>query len=188
MELDERVSERLKNEFDNRLRLRWSHQENCWHLEQQFNKGFHISRRGSEDSESDEMIRAREGYLQIMAIQNGDRMPCPRCKRQVPVPVNEMANVNCACGNKMIVGYYDLNSEALFEHLRKMDPLKDHRNALREKIAATNAKVWEEAQNKPSKLAEEYVTQAMSVKDFGIDMVGHTGKERMWEDAPKHKV
>lgn len=187
MELDARVSERLNSEFDDRLRIRWSHEEQAWHLEQRFAKGFHVSQKGQRDEESDEMVRRREGYLLIMSIQPGDRMKCKGCSKQLKVPMNQISSITCECGSKHIVGFYALDSEALFEHLRRMDPLKDHRNGTREKIAENNAKVWEAAQNRPSQLATEYVTQAMSVKEFGMDMVGYTGKEKAWNNAPISK-
>ncbi len=179
------IHERLKDEFNDRLRLRWSGKEKNWHVEQKFARGYHPSRRANDDDESDEMIRAREGYLQICTVQPGDHMRCERCNYTINVPVNEFRMIQCeqcqlmGWQTKYVVGFFDLDSEHLLDHLRRLDPLRSASNKIREKIAENNKKLYEKEQNRPSELAEAYV------KDMSNDLFGiaHQGSTKVMEGS-----
>lgn len=56
--------------FDPALRLRWSDSQMLWHLERKIAKGKPVETLRT-DSESDEVIRAREGYLLVASVPPG---------------------------------------------------------------------------------------------------------------------
>lgn len=116
---------RLESEFRGRYRLRWSNQRGEWLIEEKLQRGEFGS--FSLDEESDVFIRMRDGYGLVCTIRTGDRMPCPRCRTTLPVPVKEFAEVVCGfCkqqGRKAttIAGFFPLNDDLIY-HLRRINP------------------------------------------------------------------
>lgn len=81
------------------------------------------------DEGRDDLIQARDGYLGVMEITPGDRMPCPRCHYTLQVPVFETWDMRCpycrlmGYQTRVVAGYWPLN-DRLIEHLQKIDPLR----------------------------------------------------------------
>lgn len=119
--------DRLRSTFNDRLRIRWSTTEKCFHIEQKVGRA--VVAPIFIDESRDDLIRARDGYHPVMTIQPGDRMPCPECHYQLRVPVMDTADLPCPyCRLKgrttrVVAGYWPLN-DLLIDHLRKIDPLR----------------------------------------------------------------
>ena len=149
-------------------RVRWSLSSHNWQLEQQCGRGalapFRI------DPADDSLIRARDGYWQVMTFQPGDRMACPavitrnplqRCGWTMSVPHRKSAEATCANCRKqrrdgrVFAAYWPFD-ELLLDHLRYTDPLRD--GTRRQRVAS-------DARNQ----------QLMTPKpvDAGIDAVDH---------------
>lgn len=132
---------RLASVFDNRLRIRWSDREGCFHIEQRVGRATIAP--VFIDSTRDDLIRARDGFHPIMTVQPGDRMPCPECHYQLHVPVMDTWDMRCPyCETKgrstrVVAGYWPLN-DLLIEHLRKIDPLRGASTELAEEADRHN--------------------------------------------------
>jgi hypothetical protein len=74
------------------------------------------------------LIRAKEGYWQVMFFQPGDRMACPRCGSTLKVAVCETAESFCqqckrnGFDGRVMAGYWPFD-ERLLEELRQTNPL-----------------------------------------------------------------
>ena len=174
--------ERLQSVFDGRLRIRWSNALNEYHIEQRVARGIiNFPPALSED----ETIRLQDGYIHIMSIRNGDRMPCPKCQRTLRVPVREIRELSCATckaskvEHRVAAGFFPLD-DTLITHLQSIDPLKGMSKALRNKIDAHNESFT--ASQRQAVLDHAY---SRGAEDFariaGIPSVGFTGKETMWD-------
>lgn len=116
-------------------RIRWSLKDSNWHIEQRIIgesiPPFDIS------PEDDTLIRFRDGCWRVMAIQPGDRMPCPGiiqkrprqvCGFSLNVPHRVTREVVCPiCRSKgrdgrTIATFWPFD-ECLIEHLRRGNPL-----------------------------------------------------------------
>jgi len=132
---------RLESEFRGRYRLRWSNQRGEWLIEEKLQRGEFGS--FSLDEESDVFIRMRDGYGLVCTIRTGDRMPCPRCRTTLLVPVKEFAEVVCGfCkqqGRKAttIAGFFPLNDDLIY-HLRRINPDTPWHETLVAEIDAQN--------------------------------------------------
>jgi hypothetical protein len=170
---------RLQDEFNGRLRVRWSVARQEWHIEQRVGRAALPPFRISEID--DRLIRYRDGYAFVMAIRPGDRMPCPTCHLTVKVPVLKTGEAVCShCQFKGRDGrykaaYFPLN-DILLEHLRKIDPERggiervtaeaDQALVQRERSIERNTKNQIEAGIK------EDIRRVLQ-----IPQVGYTGKE-----------
>ena len=135
----------LTNDFNGRFRLRWSAKRQEFHLEQRVQTGQiippPIDESGRWDTYDDGFVRARDGYLYVMAIRNGDRMPCPVCGLPVAVPVMETRESICdhcrfqGRDGRYIAAFYPLN-HVLLEHLRDIDPMNGGPQRVRQRIRA----------------------------------------------------
>jgi hypothetical protein len=181
------VTDRLKSEFGNRLRIRWSYKRSEWQIEAKVARavepGSHV------DSADDDHIRARDGYAFVLSIRQGDRMPCPDCGFSLRVPVLRTEEVRCDyCRSRGRDGrhraaYYPLDSEKLFEHLRMIDPQRGYRTNLHRLADQRNQAILaareREAMNK---------VQSATLDNFnrmvGIPQFGYSGKTQAWVDAP----
>jgi hypothetical protein len=180
------INERLNREFDGRIRIRWSNQHQNYSVEQKYARA---ATKWSE-REDDEVIRAREGYLQIFAVTPGDRFECERCRDVIKVPINEFRLIKCAnctrrgVDSRYILGFFDLDSEHIIDHLRRLDPLKGTQQKIRTQIAEANQKRQQELERDQWNFRESYVKDGMEAKLFGIPQTA-INKVAMWEDAPK---
>lgn len=182
------VTERLEREFDGRLRIRWSYKRNEWQIEAKIARA--IDPGAQVDAADDDHIRARDGYAFVMSIRRGDRMPCPDCGFTLKVPVLHTAEVRCDyCRSRGRDGrhraaYFPLDSELLFEHLRKIDPIRGYRDSLVRLADARNKAIL--AARERAALNE---IQAANIDNFnnlvGIPQFGYSGKTQAWVNAPE---
>ena len=134
-------------------RVRWSLKKACWQLEQPVGSGSLPPLR--IDQHDDSLIRASDGYWLVMEFQPGDRMPCPGivqvyprliCGATLKVPHKVAKETICqACrkagrDGRTIAVYWPFG-EALLEHLRYSDPLRDGTRRQSRSADATNAKI-----------------------------------------------
>lgn len=168
--------ERLHSVFDGRLRIRWSNVTNEYHIEQRVARGMINFPPGLTPDETE---RLRDGYIYVMSIRNGDRMPCPKCGTTLRVPLREIKELSCGqckkngVEHRVAAGYFPLD-DTLITHLQSIDPLKGMSKALRNKIDAHNAKYTAEQRQKVldnvySKGAEDFNRIA------GIPTKGYSG-------------
>lgn len=170
----------LATQFDNRLRIRWSHAKDEWHIEQQVGRAiippFRI------DINDDRFIRARDGYAFVMAVKPTNYMWCRECHLRLKVPIMRTAEVRCDyCestkkrARRNFVAYYPLN-DTLLQHLHKIDPHKDgHLRAAAEADLAI-----ERAEMQRQRTIRNHI-EAATLDDkyqlFSTPFVGYTGKE-----------
>ena len=130
----DRWRQQFLSEFPD-YRVRWSLQEQCWHLEQAYGRGALPPTR--IDPFHDSLIRARDGYWLVMKIQPGNRMACPGvvslhprqlCGTTMRVPSRTAGEVVCAnCrahgrDGRTIAAYWPFD-ETLLDALRQTNPL-----------------------------------------------------------------
>jgi hypothetical protein len=116
--------QRLQSEFPG-YRVRWSLKKHHWMIEQKVDNPDPPFR---PDPFDDSLIRAKEGYWQVMFFQPGDRMACPRCGSTLKVAVCETAESFCqqckrnGFDGRVMAGYWPFD-ERLLEELRQTNPL-----------------------------------------------------------------
>lgn len=180
MDAPTEFTELLHKTFDGRLRIRWSASLNEFHIEQKVATGFALSPIRIDEGR-DDLIRARDGYMFVMAVRTGDRMPCPECNYKLTVPVFDTADIRCPyCAVKgrhtrVVAGFWPLN-DRLIEHLRKIDPLRGASDELAAEADRHNQMLLASQEN-------DYVNHGNAAAEenyrrlVGIPMVGYTGKE-----------
>lgn len=178
----QQFNELLNQKFDGRLRARWSNQRQEVHIEQRVARGL-INFPCPEDS--DESIRLKDGYFYVMSIRNGTKMPCPKCGTDLTVPVREIRELSCptckarGLEHRVSAGHFPLD-DRLISYLQMIDPMRGASREMRNRINEHNANFTNEQRKKVLDQAE-----AATLDDFnriaGIVSVGHTGKEKMWE-------
>lgn len=178
MHVPEEFQDRLTRAFDGRLRIRWSASDHVYHIEQKVARALINFPAALTD---DEAIRLRDGYHFLMAITTGDRLPCPKCRTTLPVPLRVSTMVSCpTCRAKGLehrvpAAFFPLD-DTLIDHLHSIDPMRGMSPALRAKVDAHNAKVMQAQQQQ----ALDQLTGA-AADDFtriaGIPSVGYTGRE-----------
>lgn len=183
MKAPEGFTSKLKKEFPD-LHLRWSSKQGCWMVEQQVGRGALPPFRFDSDTD-DRYVRAKLGRWLVCQVSPGDRIPCPECHLELPVPHLKFAEVTCGnCLRKgkdgrVTAGYFPL-SNALLDHLRRTDPRRDAIRRLAAEADAANEKMLEE---KSRQVRND--VQAITLEDFnkmfGIQSVGFTGKEKAWK-------
>lgn len=156
------------------LRIRWSRQSGMWHIEQKVGRSIEVPFFVSEYD--DRSIRARDGVLFVMAVTNGDRIGCPRCKAEVHVPIRRMAQAICPrCRAAFNAAHYPL-ADTLLEHLRYSDPYRGGVERQINEIDLHNERrdlAWERShRNEANAVAADLFPQLM-----GIPKVGYTGRE-----------
>lgn len=172
---------RLNHLFDHRLRCRWSHQRDEWHIEAKVAPG-QVLNCVVKDND-DDALRAQDGYAYVMSIRTGDRMPCPRCSHEVEVPIFKIGDIVCSyCKMQgqqahITAAYFPLESDALTQHLIRFDPLRSYRDTIAKDADAHNAAV---AKQKEKEF--DWNTKSAILDDYrrlvGIPTVGYTGKEQ----------
>lgn len=170
--------ERLTRQSRGELRIRWSVRKEEWHIEQQVGRAAFAPYR--LDPTDDSLIRARDGYLYVMAIRPGDRMPCPTCHRSIKIKSFVCEESTCSpCQAKghdgRVRGCYFPLGEKLLEHLRKIDPQNGAHVRLRDEVDAANERM-EKAKARAHSNTIEAQTKDAFTKIFEIPSVGYTGK------------
>jgi hypothetical protein len=178
MDVAKEFTSRLRRDFNDRLRIRWSKKRGEWHIEQKVGRAalppIYIS------EVDDDLIRAKDGYAFVMAIRPGDRMPCPDCGLTLRVPVMQIAETTCDyCRYK---GRYGRHSAAYFplgdlliEHLKKISPERRPKK-FTEMLDAKNAAVLASRQREFENEFEATTKENWS-RMIGIPSWGYTGKE-----------
>lgn len=178
MEIPETFASRLDSAFDGRLRIRWSHADQVYHVEQKVARALINFPAALTD---DEATRLRDGYHFVMVVTTGDRMPCPACRTTLAVPLRQSALVSCptckqrGLEHRVQAAHYPLD-DTLIDHLKSIDPLRGMSKALRAKVEAHNAALMAQQQRD---VLDQLTSRAND--DFaqiaGIPSVGYTGKE-----------
>lgn len=181
MHIPRDFSRKLDKMFGGRLRIRWSNQAGAYHIEQKVGRGvlptFHF-----DDQWDDNAIRQRDGYLIVMAIRPGDRMPCPQCGLTIKVPVMQFGEAVCeycrvkGYEGRHVASYWPLG-DSLLDHLRKIDPYLGWREQVHKDIDRRNA-AKEAAQQRHIGNITEAVSKEHFNRLVGIPSVGYTGRER----------
>jgi hypothetical protein len=178
----EEFAERLHQEFDGRLRIRWSRPEQAFVVEQR------IARRLADSfpvlDDQDDLLRLRDGYIKVMSVNTGTRVPCPRkgclVEFKLPTPFETWLMECPACkaagySHQHGMGFFELN-DRLLEHLRALDPTKGASRRLRDKVDAANRRVHLGHDRLSDNLVEDVVSDNF-IQIAGIPMTGYTGKE-----------
>lgn len=183
MDAPQEFVERLERMFDGRLRIRWSQSQREWHIEQKV--GFGRIPPARIDEGSDDLIRARDGYHFVMAVRQGDRMPCPKCGLTLRVPVRDTVDVHCGyCKlrgrtSSVVCGYWPLD-DTLLTHLRKIDPTRDV--DLAAEADAQNVLLLKSMEDDAVAAGNAEASDLYN-RIVGIPQVGYTGKEFRGADA-----
>ena len=185
-----RFTDRLSREFDGRFRIRWSVQKHEWHIEYKVARGkSHLIHAKSND---DNLIRAREGYAFAMAIQQGDRMPCPRCGYELKVPCFKFGEVKCDyCAisgrpSRVAASYFPLDGDMLIQELIKLDPMRAYRDGMAQKADAFNDAKIKGMERKFANQSEDIIKDKFT-QIAGIQSVGYSGREAMWTPSTQNK-
>lgn len=186
MQVPERFAAQLRDEFNGRYRLRWSHKFQEWNLEQRVGLG-HVDVPWREDPEDDSMIRARDGYWFVMAIRTGETMPCPiiidnhgtRCGAEVKVPIMQTAEAVCVrCqlsgrDGRTAAAYWPLN-DALIQHIRRIDAFLGHNEDIRRVHDEKNKRLMDVAEKDALNDIDD-VSYDLRKTLGGIEQVGYGG-------------
>lgn len=178
MEAPTRFVELLRENFGDRLRVRWSQKAQEFQIEQKVGRAVLPPIRIEEGR--DDLIRARDGYDYVMSIRAGDRMPCPKCHYKIPVPVRDTHHIACAyCKLKgrqthVTAGFWPLD-DSLIEHLRKIDPLRGAHRELTQAADLRNQARLKSAERDLSNHVEAVGSDHFN-RLVGIPQVGYTGK------------
>lgn len=188
MNIPTEFSARLQSAFNGRLRLRWSEAKHEFHLEQRVGRALSNIPIVNRD---DERIRARDGYLFILAIQPGTRMGCYRCSTTLNVPVHEFREIACPMCRlsgreyKIPAGYFPL-TDTLIDYLKTLDPMRGASAEQRAKVDAANERILLDQRKRLVNDTSDAFSQDFS-RIAGIPSVGHTGKET-WDAKTSSRV
>jgi hypothetical protein len=167
----------LERQFDGRLRVRWSEAKGEWHIEQKMARSRLARRRVAAGTvEHDEVVRAADGYVFVLAVRPGNRVPCPKCGKVLGIPELRMKRSTCPlCSHSFLAVYYPLG-DMLLEHLRYTDPYRDGLDrifkAQEDAEQQVKAAQHRERHNEGEALWKDHFTQIA-----GIQSVGYTGRE-----------
>lgn len=174
-------AERLHQEFDGRLRVRWSHAERAFVVEQKIARG--LADQFPVLDDQDDLIRLRDGYIKVMSVNTGTKVPCPTkgCLSEFQLPtVFESWMLECArCKAKgypyqHVFGFFELN-DRLIEYLRSLDPLKGASRRNRDRVDRTNDRTIASHERLSDNLLEDAVSDHF-LQIAGIPHTGYTGK------------
>lgn len=176
----------LYAKFDGRFRLRWSTYSHEWQLEQKVMNPKVIpppitidEDTGGEiyDTFDDAWVRASDGYMLVMSMRDGDRMPCPICYLTVKVPIMETRESTCEhCrfqgrDGRYRAAFYPFN-HVLIEHLQFLDPdnggVERVKRKIRDRQVARIAKSKERSVTEGEERLVDAGTQAL-----GNQMIGY---------------
>jgi hypothetical protein len=124
----EELNDKLQEVFRGRLRARQSAFEDRYLIEQHTARGTATTianlkshNRVQFKQRHDHIVRARDGYTQVMEVRHGHAFGCVACGARLSTPINETREVRCACGHQNYAAFYvDVNT--LITYLRFIDP------------------------------------------------------------------
>lgn len=175
---------RLADEFPG-YRVRWSLKAQHWMVEQKVdNPDLPLK----ADPFDDSMIRAKDGYWQVMAFQPGDRMGCPICGTTMKVAIREAAESVCpqcrkdGLDGRTMAAYWPFD-ECLLEELRMTNPLTWGFSKIDGKlrvVASEKADRANDAMLREADRVQSDITTSTTIEAYnrlvGISQVGYTGK------------
>jgi hypothetical protein len=171
---------RLQREFDGRLRLRWSNKRREWQVEQRVARS-QVAPAPISDND-DPAIRARDGFVYVMSVREGDRMPCPTGDgTTLKVPVGHTGEVVCpTCkrygrNGRFAAAYFPLEGDALIQYLRRLDPLLGWNRGITKGIDAQERSVYATKQRNVSNAIEAGTLENWR-RLAQIPQFGYTGK------------
>lgn len=182
----------LDEMFHGRFRIRWSDKRQEFHLEQKVGAGQILIPPPIDpdapdhfDTYSDAWIRARDGYVYVMSLRNGSRMPCPICGLTVDVPIMETRESICPfCrvagrDGRYVAAYYPFN-HILLQHIRDIDPYFDTAHHIKERMRARE-QAWKERRTREEIDRSDYavINNKTQIEDnamvgYGPTTVQHT--------------
>lgn len=166
----------LAAEFDGRLRIRWSPRRLAYLVEAKHARATQAN--APVDPLDDEGIRRKDGYYLVMEVAPGDRLPCPRCRATVKIPILRQAEAKCpSCQKTWRASYWPL-SESLLTHLRWSDPDRGGVDRVFTQTDADSERLVQ-ARRRRLRNATEDVWKDAFPQVFDIPSVGYTGRERM---------
>jgi hypothetical protein len=180
--------EKLEREFRGRLRIRWSMQSGEWHIEQKIKRGMFPGTKPSKlgwDETTDAYIRHRDGYIHVMTVRTGDRMPCKRCKFELKVPYAETHFITCpACKKRGFESHFSATfmplDDRLINELKKIDPENPHSENLAADLDRQNAQLEQRMEADGIRDAEAAFHQDYR-RIVGNPTVGLSGSTKMWK-------
>lgn len=170
---------RLDREFNGRLRVRWSNARQEFHVEQRVRRGLVNS--PVRDSHDDAGIRLRDGYLYLLSIRPGTKMPCPRCASELAVPEFEIREISCGMcklqgkEHRVAAGFFPLN-DMLIDHLKTLDPEREASRRLRNQVESRNHTLQQRQEADVLAMTTDAANDDF-IRIAGIPMTGYTGKE-----------
>jgi hypothetical protein len=196
------VATRIKNEFDGRIRVRYSTKRRAFQVEAKTSRAlsdikFPNHFNGAQikkvmDVFHDDIERHKDGYSLVLEVQPGDRMPCPVCSSTLKVPHLKTAEIRCdycivASGGRkdgrVTAGYWPIDSEAFMDRLRYLDPSRSYRKGAKGVDAANAERQAIEEKDAMNLIGsvnrDEYRNFA------GILQTGTTTKTGAWTNAPE---
>jgi len=183
-------SDKLERTFRGRLRIRWSSQLGEWHIEQRVRRAFVDGQRPKKkgwDESRDEYVRYRDGYVHILSVRTGDRMPCPKCSTDLKVPYNRTEVIKCAMchlrGKQSFVPamFVPLN-DVLIGYLQNLDPENDASERLNEDVDRANALLAQTMERDALNAGESEMLDRYN-RIVGIPQFGYSGKTKAWKAA-----
>ena len=178
MEIPGWFAEELHSQSGGRYRVRWSPKRLRFQLEEKVGRA--VLPRRPLDSTDDDAVRATDGYGLVMEICPGDRTRCPRCARWTKVTTLRVGTSKCEKCNKEFRAFFWPLSHSLLQHLRYINPDTGGHERIFPQVDASearrDAKMRRDRHNHTETVWKDGFTQA-----FGIQSVGYTGRERMWQ-------
>jgi hypothetical protein len=149
MEISQTFLKRMKEEFGDSLRIRWSNAGEEYVVEQKIGP----ARTLPPGFETDDDIRARDGYAFVLAVQPREKMPCKTCRTPLDIPNQTFAEIRCdycryrGKDGRWGAGYFPLN-EVLIDKLKQVDPTRRWSADIKAKLDARNKAVVDERERK----------------------------------------
>lgn len=179
--------DKLEREFRGRLRIRWSSQRGEWHIEQKVARGLFPGTKPTKkgwDESNDRYVEHRDGYVLIMAVRTGDRMPCPRCGHELKVPFMETTHLKCDFCRLMgkstyVAAVYFPLGDSLIEYLKKIDPENPISEQLAEDLERHNAALAASMERDALRPGEARFADDYN-RIVGIPTAHLSGKTKFW--------
>jgi hypothetical protein len=186
--------EKLEREFRGRLRIRWSVERREWHIEQKVARGLFPGTKPTKrgwDETVDKYVQHRDGYVFIMAVRDGDRMPCFRCGHELKVPYMQTTHVKCQYCTLMGRPTYNAAvymplGDKLIDHLKSIDPENPISEKLVERLDRENEQMEARMMADAVRPAEAQFNDDYR-RVVGIPTAHLSGKTKMWIPSRKNK-
>lgn len=172
--IPEEFQQRLDQEFNGLIRVRWSDKLSEWHVEQKVRRA--VGWPDGWDRYSDNTIRYKDGYVWIMSFKQGTKFPCPHCNLTLKAPSLRSEMVSCehcrlkGYNHQQLAGHWPM-SETLIDHLKMLKWKLDHPDDLNKMDAALKKQHLRQVLDPTIDRIADRFNQGM-----GIQSVGYTGK------------